>query len=61
MKEAKAVSVLEIANGSKPNIINVLRPFLSESHPNTGAEKAYVTANTVTIHPVVSWTNVIFF
>jgi hypothetical protein len=48
-----AVSVLEIANSNKPNVINVLRPFLSESQPKKGAEKAYVTAKTVTIHPVV--------
>jgi hypothetical protein len=51
--EAKAVSALEITNSNKPNVINFLRPFLSESHPNKGAEKAYVTAKTVTIHPVV--------
>lgn len=48
-----AVSVLEIANSNKPNVINVLRFFISESQPKKGAEKAYVTAKTVTIHPVV--------
>lgn len=51
---AKAVSALEIVNNNKPNVINVLRPFLSESQPKKGAEKAYVIAKTVTIHPVVA-------
>jgi hypothetical protein len=53
-EEAKAVSALEIAKSNKPNVINLLRPFLSESHPNKGAEQAYVTAKTVTIHPAVA-------
>src|SRR5699024_7724409 len=46
-EEAKAVSALEIAKNNKPNVIIVLRPFLSESQPKNGAEKAYVTAKTV--------------
>jgi hypothetical protein len=49
-----AVKKLDTQNDIKPKTMKLRRPLRSESHPKTGALIAYISENTVTIHPATA-------
>jgi hypothetical protein len=49
-----AVKKLDKQNDNKPKTMKRRRPLRSENHPKSGALIAYISENTVTIHPATA-------